>query len=42
MNGLIVALVILCGTVLLMCSVYKRATGSNFLKDLFPEIFTKE
>lgn len=42
MKGLIVALAILCGTVLLMCSIYKRTTGSNFLKDLFHDIFTKE
>ena len=42
MRGLIAALVIMCGVVLLMCIVYKRTTGSNFLKDLFHDIFTKE
>lgn len=42
MKGLIVAFVILCGTVLLMCLVYKRETGRNFLKDLFHDIFMED
>lgn len=42
MKGLVVALVIMCGTALLMCAVYKRTTGRNLLKDLFHDIFTKK
>ncbi len=41
MLGLIVALGIMGMVILLMCSVYKRVTGGNFLKDLVHDIFTK-
>ncbi len=41
MRGLIVALVIMGVVILLMCSMYKRVTGGNFLKDLARDIFKK-
>lgn len=41
MRGLIVALAIMGVVILLMCFVYKRATGDNFLKDLARDIFKK-
>ncbi len=42
MYGLIIAVLIMSVTILLMCVVYKKVTGGNFLKDLFRDLFKKE